>query len=351
MLRAAIVAALALSAAPAAFGQIIDALPVDPDILRDIPEGCILLDDIIVRADQDRATYETNLWHSHIVPYAFDANVTQINRNRMVAAMAEIEAVANIKFIPRTTESNYLYCKSSTGNNSFVGQVGGAQTVNIVSWTYKFIIVHELLHALGMWHEHQRADRSLYVTVNYANMQAGTSGAFVTVPSALVYGPYDFESVMHYDPCSFSVCCPAGSTCGCAGSECYTIEALPQYADQQSLMGQRTYLSDGDKAWLVFAYGERDCNGNSIHDYFDIQSGILRDCNSNGAPDACESGVALCPGDIDGSCATTAADFVILAASFGAAVTPGTSGDLNFDGLVTAADFVILAADFGATCP
>jgi hypothetical protein len=333
-------------------GEAVDGGAVAAPSMRELPEGHVLIDDIIVpeRFLEDRATYQTNLWLNHVVPYVFDANVTPINRNRMVLAMAEIEAVANVTFIERTVEADYLHIQSSTGNNSFVGRIGGGQVVNIVSWTFRYVIVHELCHALGMWHEHQRSDRGEYVLINTANMQPGTSFAFAMVPSALVLGPYDFASVMHYDPCAFSVCCPAGSSCGCAGSECYTIEALPEYAEFQGVMGNRTELSDGDATWLAFAYGEVDCNGNGIRDYDDIASGVLADCNANGAPDVCE-GVPVCVGDVTGDCTTNAADFVVLAAAFGSAVAPGTSGDLNGDGIVNAADFVILAAEFGAECP
>ena len=56
-----------------------------------------------------------------------------------------------------------------------------------------------------------------------------------------------------------------------------------------------------------------------------------------------------CTGDVNGDGFTNAADFVILAGNFGAAVTPNTNGDLNGDGLVNASDFVILAGDFGCT--
>ena len=56
---------------------------------------------------------------------------------------------------------------------------------------------------------------------------------------------------------------------------------------------------------------------------------------------------AACPGDINGDNLTNAADFTILAGTFGSAVAPNTSGDLNGDGLVNAADFVILAGGFG----
>jgi hypothetical protein len=58
-----------------------------------------------------------------------------------------------------------------------------------------------------------------------------------------------------------------------------------------------------------------------------------------------------CPGDINTDGDTNAADFVILAGNFGAAVAPNTSGDLNGDGIVNAADFVILAGDFGCGTP
>ena len=56
---------------------------------------------------------------------------------------------------------------------------------------------------------------------------------------------------------------------------------------------------------------------------------------------------AVCPGDINGDGQTNAADFVILAGNYGAAVPVNTSGDLNGDGNVNASDFTILAGSFG----
>ena len=55
----------------------------------------------------------------------------------------------------------------------------------------------------------------------------------------------------------------------------------------------------------------------------------------------------VCSGDIDGDGDTDVFDFGILAANFGASVTPGTNGDLNGSGSVDVFDFAILAADFG----
>ena len=54
-----------------------------------------------------------------------------------------------------------------------------------------------------------------------------------------------------------------------------------------------------------------------------------------------------CAGDINTDGTTNAADFTMLAGSFGSAVPPNTNGDLNGDEFVDAADFTILAGDFG----
>jgi len=370
-----------------------------PDADFEIRPGYVLVDDMVLPREVavERMPYQTNFWYRHVVPYVFDANVTSLNQTRALDAMAAIEAEANIKFIPRTSQTDYIRFRNSTGNNSYVGEIGGAQTVNIVSWTWKYIIVHELLHALGCWHTQQRSDRDNFVTIRYENAQAGTEGNFDTAWWADVYGTYDFASVMHYDACSFSICCPAGSTCGCTGSECWTIEAKPAYAAYQNQMGNRTDLSAGDRQWLVFAYGHRDCNANGVHDYYDVLNGTSEDCNlndmpdecdcelgtpsaidqinywyqlpytdcnSNGIPDACDLSSGLvtdcnadeiadicqdgfCYADIDYSCTTDVLDFNILALHFSQLVEPNTKGDLNGDGKVNTGDFNILASNFG----
>ena len=63
------------------------------------------------------------------------------------------------------------------------------------------VIIHELGHAIGFIHEHQRPDRDSYVHINYDNVASGYKYAMDTFPKSEVDGygvPYDYGSIMHY---------------------------------------------------------------------------------------------------------------------------------------------------------
>ena len=214
--------------------------------------GCTVIEgDIILPPGSPLAgTLNFNLWPDGIVPYEFNANVTSVNQNAMRDAMDEWESVAGLHFIPRTNESNYLHIQNSTGNSSFVGMIGGGQTVNIFNWNFKYIMAHELAHALGVWHEQSRTDRGGFVQINTQNIQSGFAHNFNIQSSSEAFGPYDFESIMHYGRCAFSIG-GGGQSCSTATQ---TITVLPPNQSWQTQIGQRTHLSDGDKASMAWLY-------------------------------------------------------------------------------------------------
>ena len=60
--------------------------------------------------------------------------------------------------------------------NSNVGRSGGAQTVSLDNGcVHVSIVIHELMHATGFFHEQARADRDDYVIINWDNVQDGRS--------------------------------------------------------------------------------------------------------------------------------------------------------------------------------
>ena len=59
--------------------------------------------------------------------------------------------------------------------------------------------MHEIGHALGLYHEQTRPDRNTYLTVNTANINSNGIGQYAIQTTSNTHGvPYDYGSVMHY---------------------------------------------------------------------------------------------------------------------------------------------------------
>ncbi|MCC6319823.1 MAG: immunoglobulin domain-containing protein [Phycisphaerales bacterium] len=192
----------------------------------------------------DRSSWAPNLWPGGVVPFVFDATVNSANRARTYEAMAELQRAARLTFVPQTDEGSYLYIQDlGFGNASYVGCIGGPQEVDVADWDYKYIICHELMHAVGMFHEHQRPDRDAFVQINWANIDHFFHDQFTVDTGAATFGAYDFDSVMHYDPYAFST------------NGLPTISARPGYEQYNGVMGQLSHLSGGDIVGLQSRYG------------------------------------------------------------------------------------------------
>jgi hypothetical protein len=196
------------------------------------------------------SAFTGNRWTNGIVYYVFDAAVSSANRQNWRDAAAAWSAVAPLTFNESTGIGNYIYVQNGSGNNSYVGMIGGRQVMNIFSWTYKYAIAHEIGHALGLIHEHQRLGRDSYVTINYSYIQTGYEYAF-DIAGSTNYGTYDFDSLMHYDKCAVSTDCPSGYTCACIHN---TITVPPPNTQWQDLIGQRTHLSQLDGIGMAQRY-------------------------------------------------------------------------------------------------
>ena len=60
------------------------------------------------------------------------------------------------------------------------------------------MIIHEIGHLVGMWHEHARVDRDGHVMIRWDNLQENTAHNFNKQPRMRLLTPYDYSSIMHY---------------------------------------------------------------------------------------------------------------------------------------------------------
>lgn len=127
-------------------------------------------------------------------------------------AINEYHSKTCIIFKPRYGEKDYVaFVSKNTGCWSSVGRTGGRQEINLQSpgcLTKIGTPIHEMMHAIGFLHEHNRYERDDFITIRYDNIDPDTKSNFykADAKSITAFGvPYDYGSVMHYSNRAFSV--------------------------------------------------------------------------------------------------------------------------------------------------
>lgn len=171
-------------------------------------EGDILLTDQqlgkIPSTEGTITTLTTRYWPNKTVYYKFATGLDQATKDKFITASNEWKNKLGINFVVRTTQANYINVIKGSGCYSSIGMVGGAQDLSLAAGCSSGNGIHEIGHALGMYHEHTRTDRDTYVRVNTANITSGYSHNFTKCSSCTANGTLDFGSIMMYDSYAFS---------------------------------------------------------------------------------------------------------------------------------------------------
>ncbi len=145
-------------------------------------------------------------WTNGIVPYKISPSFSMKNKKVIMDAIHEIESKTNISLVERTDQNegyfpNYIYLEKTGGCSSRIGMVGGKQIIHLGSSCTAFtgIVMHEIMHAIGMGHEHCRHDRDEYIIVLWENFKHLNLGNFTKYNSNTEpIHELDFKSVMLY---------------------------------------------------------------------------------------------------------------------------------------------------------
>ena len=171
-------------------------------------EGDILLAELSDDQIQKNSTVIANtggLWPSARIPYVFASNVSSTVRSHVQSAINTYNTYTKVRIGPRATERNYVRVIVDNGCYSYVGRIGGAQSLSLSNGGCGVAgAIHEFGHAMGLWHEQSRKDRDQYVTIVWANIQSGTEHNFQIESNSRAVGAYDFDSIMHYPAYAFS---------------------------------------------------------------------------------------------------------------------------------------------------
>lgn len=174
-------------------------------------------------------------WPQGVIPFRIDSGLA--NQQRVHDAIAHWEANTILRFRTRTTESDFITFRSGGGCSSHVGRQGGQQFITLGSGCSTGNTIHEMGHAIGLWHEQSREDRDNFVTIDFSNVEAAKRHNFNQhVTDGDDIGQYDYGSIMHYSAFAFAI----------DSSRPTVLAPVP--------IGQRTGLSAGDMRAVATLY-------------------------------------------------------------------------------------------------
>jgi hypothetical protein len=175
------------------------------------------------------------------VQYAFNPSFTGASRTAVRDAIAGLEARIPINFHEVTygqQSGPWIELKWSPETSQFagmstaVGMMGcgeihcssfGECRTDCGQWIYfnpsygepsASTTKHEILHALGLYHEQARNDRDSFISY-HPECLASDAAQFAKQSSSEDLGPYDYASIMHYNSSAFCMKNPGSTSCVC----------------------------------------------------------------------------------------------------------------------------------------
>lgn len=162
--------------------------------------------------------FPDRLWTNNTVPYVISPLYEPAEYVTIYKAIRTLGFMTCIKFVPWNGKvKDYLLIwpiKYPKGCWSFVGKFGGPQIVSLQPPDDRSPnclgnegrALHEIMHALGLFHEQSRADRDKFVEIHVDNIIPEFKSNFnkQSLDNTTYSFEYDYDSIMHYGKNFFS---------------------------------------------------------------------------------------------------------------------------------------------------
>ncbi|KAM4632734.1 meprin A, alpha (PABA peptide hydrolase), tandem duplicate 1 [Polymixia lowei] len=163
--------------------------------------------DIVVPAGRN-ALVDTRYRWKFPIPYILGDDLDLNAKGCVHQAFEMYRLKSCVDFKPYDGEKTYIKFEKRGGCFSSVGDQQTGQILSLGSGCdHKAVIEHELLHALGFYHEQSRTDRDDYVNIWLDQVIPGLEHNFNKYNDDFITDQntaYDYESIMHYRPFSFN---------------------------------------------------------------------------------------------------------------------------------------------------
>ena len=187
--------------------------------VQKIGHDYIMDGDIVVGNDLPKTrSYAINgqdyKWPNGVIPVLIDASIYFNNMEKQVFdAIDEMNDKLGITVQLRTNEDDYVNIVGRGPDDlgykvaglSELGKQGGEQLVRLLVTAndLKGVLMHEMLHAAGIYHEMSRPDRDKFIKINWDNIPSNLKKQYDPHPGNYTTNKFDYCSIMLYSQISF----------------------------------------------------------------------------------------------------------------------------------------------------